>query len=465
MDKTANNNTESAFSYEAFDRQLAHFCMMLKMLIYGWEDYSSQEMTFDINSLCTKASRLCYLADQDLAQQHTDIAHQRKKQNEANLDTFEMLVHTDLIPFLHKVIEGIKLGKKVEGHKSPTFASDPSAVLPKLRELLESDGMTTAGVASLNTDMQEIEKIFLKKIKVTKFPGVRFEERLWNLLRLYTMVCYLLLHFRRVCHVVNTGMGTENAGRLMELAIQKYMDEEGSEKLELYFSNLQYDNDGHTLSEEQLLQARRELKNIVPPCFQIPFLNHADDIRTLGTELAGIHFTVEEFKSLLEAMAKYTLITQKIYEMRYPEDAIPTLQNEVFYPVVNNHAVDMTELKKSIAKMVALVTKKNHWFCVWSVLKHHNLIKLGTNFSAFANQMMSEDWFGDIDPRYHFTGDNLSDYSHYFAEYDYTQWDKEMFLEKKALFGMKKWSEKLFDTFSSLCREMEKSIWGYRFLG
>lgn len=104
------------------------------------------------------------------------------------------------------------------------------------------------------------------------------------------------------------------------------------------------------------------------------------------------------------------------------------LHNQVFYSVVNNRPVVMEELRKSIAKMVTLVTRKNHWFCVWSVLKHHNLIRV-------------------------------------FSEYDYTQWDKEMFLEKKKIFGMKKWSESLFDTFSTLCRDMEKSIWGHQFLG
>ena len=45
------------------------------------------------------------------------------------------------------------------------------------------------------------------------------------------------------------------------------------------------------------------------------------------------------------------------------------------------------------------------------------------------------------------------------------QRDKEMFLEKKKIFGTKKWSESLFDTFSMLCRDMEKSIWGHQFLG
>ena len=43
--------------------------------------------------------------------------------------------------------------------------------------------------------------------------------------------------------------------------------------------------------------------------------------------------------------------------------------------------------------------------------------------------------------------------------------DEEMFLEKKQLYGMTKWSPKLCQNFSLLCRKMMKSIWGYSFLG
>ena len=82
MLQTQQDKQVPAFSYEVFDRQLDHFTMMLKVLMDGWEDYSSQEMTFDIHSLCTKAARLCYLADQDLALQHSDVSHHRKEQNE-----------------------------------------------------------------------------------------------------------------------------------------------------------------------------------------------------------------------------------------------------------------------------------------------------------------------------------------------------------------------------------------------
>lgn len=45
---------EIEFSYEVFDRQLDNFCRMLSILVDAWEDYSPQELTFDIRSLCTK---------------------------------------------------------------------------------------------------------------------------------------------------------------------------------------------------------------------------------------------------------------------------------------------------------------------------------------------------------------------------------------------------------------------------
>ena len=149
----------------------------------------------------------------------------------------------------------------------------------------------------------------------------------------------------------------------------------------------------------------------------------------------------------------------------FPEEFEQTLHNEVFYLTVNGRSVDLEELKKSISKMVNLVSRKNHWFCVWSVLKHLNLIKHESTFATFAHQMMSIEWFGTIDPRLRFTADNLSDYSRYFNEYDYTEWTEEMFLEKKELYGMTKWSPKLYQNFSSLCARMMQAIWDYSFFG
>jgi len=89
---------QPTFSYEVFDRQMETYYMMCQVLIQGWEDYGTQEMNFDIRSLCTKASRLCYMADKDLALQHTDLTHQRKLANEHHLNKEEVAVGK-LFPF------------------------------------------------------------------------------------------------------------------------------------------------------------------------------------------------------------------------------------------------------------------------------------------------------------------------------------------------------------------------------
>ena len=71
---------EIEFSYEVFDRQLDNFCRMLSILVDAWEDYSPQELTFDIRSLCTKATRLCYMAEKDikLKPEEVDARYSRK---------------------------------------------------------------------------------------------------------------------------------------------------------------------------------------------------------------------------------------------------------------------------------------------------------------------------------------------------------------------------------------------------
>lgn len=99
---TEKEEQQSRFSYEVFDRQLNTFYLMCQVFIQGWEDYSTQEMNCDIRSLCTKASRLCYMADQDLALQHNDLTHQRKFINQSHLGTISQIVINEMSPFLKK---------------------------------------------------------------------------------------------------------------------------------------------------------------------------------------------------------------------------------------------------------------------------------------------------------------------------------------------------------------------------
>jgi len=474
MDEMTDVAANIAFSYEVFDRQLHNFQQMLEVLVSGWEDYNSEEMTSDIKSLCTKASRLCYMADQDLALQHADVTHRRKEQNEQLHCQMEELVSGELVPFVLQVIDGVKDGKILEGHESPMFPSQLSGIFPRIFDLLEMQGMGLDRLQELQGILVTAETLMgnenipdssASTEEMASPKEIEMMFRLWNILRLCIMVSYLLLRFRRVCHVTTKPLEADTMIRLTESKVQKYMSEgEGKRQLDLYQARLQYENDGKPLDMEQWLEARRELKAQVPSKFELAFLYYADDTSKAGEELTKLTFTAEEHDALVAVLAKYQFITRRIFEICHPEEQTHTLPNEAFNWVVNGKSVDMLELRKSIGKMAVLVEKKNQWFCVWSVLKHLNLIKEECVFATFAHQMMSKEWFGDSSNIVHFTADNLSDYSHYFNEFDYTDWDEEIFQEQKALYGMTKWSPKLCQNFSSLCEKMMKAIWGYQFL-
>jgi len=489
-------DTDVAFSYEGFDRQLNNFLLMSEVLADGWEDYDAKELSCDINSLYIKASRLCYMADQDLALQHADVTQERREKNEEIRNRMEFLLKNKLSPIVLDVLTGLKEGRFPMGHQSPMFPSELSGIFPRLFDLFKMERMDMEKMKELQVGIQIMEQaigaenpLLLQQLSRESsqnssnsdsvLSDLESEEetlpmdttavdmlvRLWNFLRLFTLSSYLLLHFRRVCHVTDRPLEAEEAFRLTESLVQKYMsDERGKHNLDLYQARLRYENDGKPLDVNQWLKARRELKSLVPPQFELAFLYYGDDTYKAGEELAKNSFTKEEFETLIDALAKYQLITRRIHEINHPEEQTHTLPNEAFNLVVNGRTVDLLELKKSITKMVRLVEKKNQWFCVWSVLKHLNLIKEGCVFATFAHQMMSPAWFGKAENIVTFTADNLSDYSHYFNEYDYTDWDEELFLEKKDLYGMTKWSPKLCQNFSSLCEKMMKAILGYSFL-
>ena len=78
------------------------------------------------------------------------------------------------------------------------------------------DGMSKESIQIMVGDILNTEKLIQKNHKITKFPGVRYEERLWYLIRLYCLASYLVLHFRRVCHVTSSEMPPEEAARLTE---------------------------------------------------------------------------------------------------------------------------------------------------------------------------------------------------------------------------------------------------------
>ena len=77
-----NTATASDFNYESFDRQMAEFLSMSYLLVGEWDDCTREEMMFDLNSLCVKGSRLCYLIDIDLGLQKEDLTQSRREMNQ-----------------------------------------------------------------------------------------------------------------------------------------------------------------------------------------------------------------------------------------------------------------------------------------------------------------------------------------------------------------------------------------------
>lgn len=119
--------------------------------------------------------------------------------------------------------------------------------------------------------------------------------------------------------------------------------------------------------------------------------------------------------------------------------------------------IDMRQLRERIKRMLPLVKRKNHWFCVWSVLRFRNLLAT-ERFETFAQQMMSPEWFGS-EPRVKpFSGDTLNEYSGYFTDCPYTRWNEKDYRLYLATHCKKKWGKTLCEHFSRLCLEMNEAF-------
>ena len=322
---------QPTFSYEVFDRQLETYYMMCQVLIQGWEDYGTQEMNFDIRSLCTKASRLCYMADQDLALQYADLTQQRKLNNNHHMEKMSQVVVGQLFPFLKDIVNRYHETHVLQGHKSPLFTAQVSVLLPKLKEVLMDDGMGEDELDAFISDIQTVENGFLKKVKFAKYPGVRPEERFWNLLQLMVFSCYLVQHFRRVTHRTGKRLSDEEMGWLTVSGVQGCLkDAKMKAELDLYFSTLEYNHDKGDLGEEEMREAQRELRHEVPQSVLLPYLHHVDDAYQMGVELNQCRFTAEECRQLLLTTAKWQILEANIYMLHHPEEMEESLTNEVF---------------------------------------------------------------------------------------------------------------------------------------
>ncbi len=443
--------------YISFDRQLDNMIAMSEILVTELDDCGTQELTFDIVSLHTKVNRLCAMADIDYAIQLAQLKRPRIDQNLHYYGSLQTLI-AEMVPFLKNVVRGVRENRTLEGRRQTQNLPVSSDFLSKLSELTEVNEEEKVEWGSLVDDFTAMESLIKKKLKATKFPGMTTVERVWLLLQCFVKICYLKYHFQRVSRLDYLEIDSAEAERLLTQMIQAYADsEEGKSELLRYEAVLRYDNDGKALSVEQLKEAQKALLNDVPQKMQLLYMQHVDDINALAHGLTKIPCDESELDRLIAVVAKWQLLSSRMAQLAQPQQN--TLYNEVFVESLNGKPVDLHALKNSIERMLPYIKRKNHWFCVWCVLRHHNLLA-STESAAFARQMMHKDWFGGIEAGKRFSGDTLRDYNGYLANVDYTVWNEKEYLLYKERYNKSKWSVALCTNFRNICREMEGAMRG-----
>lgn len=445
------------FSYDVFDRQLRNQIAVTEALVGGWDDIMTVEMTLDLKSLCLKASRLCAMADADYALQQQDLAHLRTERNREWEDAFNDLMFGVVGPWVGQVMEQVRHTHKLEGHHSPMFPCQMNVVMPLLSNLLAEDDTEDGRWDGLVQRATEVEGVFRKHLKPTKFPGVDYRERFWMLYELYALLCYLLFHFRRCLLLSGEQVSEENAGGRLHETIALYAQSEvGRSELERFWMALRFDHQGD-LSPEILQEAKTALRKEVPPSLQVCFMQHVHDLDVLASELVSTRVSPDDYLALIAVLAKWQRLDRELQLMLHPEEDEAEMYNEVFVKVRNGRRVDMKELRSGIARMTRLVTRKNHWFCLWSVLWHRGYLA-EKNYGAFNRQMMHEDWFGKTKSVLRFTPDTLSDYSGYFTERQYPVWNQQEYLVYRDTHNKTKWSDSLCSNFQELCFRMNEEL-------
>lgn len=443
--------------YNVFDRQLRNFVMMAEALKSGWDDVMTLEMTLDLKSLCLKASRLCVMADTDYALQQQDLAHLRTQRNKEWEDRFNGLLVATMAPLVKRVVEDIRRKGTLEGHSATLYPCRMSSVLPQLGNMLIEDGMPSDDWNSIMANSYEVEQMVAEVVQPTVFPGMDYRERFWMLYELFAMLCYLLFHFRRVVALCCTEVTTENAGIRLREVIRFYGETpQGKGELQRYWLALKYDHDGH-VDIDLLREEKKRLRQNVPAGLQVSFMAHARDLDALALDLISMNVMPKEYLALIDALAKWQMLDEKLQMMLHPEASKPELYNEVFVLIKDGKPVDMSALRERVGRMMKHVTRKNHWFCLWCVLCHRGYVA-NRNYGAFARQMAHRDWFPNMPQAIRFSADSLSDYSGYFTERDFPVWNHDDYIRYRDTHNKRKWGDSLCDNFRALCYQMDEAF-------
>lgn len=310
------------FNYDYYDRQLGTLINMSHLLVNAWDDYGTTEMTLDIKSLNFKASRLCYMTDTDWSLQQQDIVHLRRKQNEEWLEQLEVLVKECICPLLQRIVQQIRSTSQMEGKKWPTFPSNLSEVMPRLSEMLMQEGLQPDRWNEILTATQQLETQMKKTVKIVSFPGMDYRQRFWLFYEYFALMCYLLYHFQRVNKLCHDLVPQENAGLRLQQFIQSYTDSAaGNQELKRFYGTLKFNNDGQSLTLEQLKTARKKLLEEVPVGLQLCFMNHIENLDELAAELLHVEATPQDYIQLVSVLAKWQMLTQQIDALMHPQKA------------------------------------------------------------------------------------------------------------------------------------------------
>ena len=449
-------NSKLRLDYPIYDRQLTVFYNATETLVAGWHEYSATELTMDLRSLCIKSARLCYMADLDVVWQQEDLTRSRSASNQVWQERFHSLLTEHLAPMITEVTENFHRGMPFVGVRLPRYDGEFADILPHLQSsLTETGAMDSESCTQLIAESHVLQS-HLKKRKKKKQEGETPEERFWHLAQLYALTCYLYYHFHKMSVAELAEPDKVETERLLVRAIQEYKQSEaGQLALRTYRARLLFENDDRMLSREELAKAGKSLINEIPESLQYCYMAHRNDTARMAAEILAVHPEAADIQAFIKTIAKWQLIGEMIYDLEHP-GTMPTISNTIFNVTPNGKPVNPLVLRKAIGEMVKLVEHKNQWFCVWCVLKHRNLLS-DYHFQAFADQMMHPDWFGkEKVPT--FKGENISDYSDYLGQTDFTLWNLKAFQEYRTLHNKpeKKWSDTLFKTFHHLCYEMDE---------
>lgn len=422
------------------------------MFVDTWDDHTSQERTLDLKSLALKGGRLCALADMDWRQQQCDITFSRRMRNAELLDAFAKFTKTQFAPLLMSIFKGARKLNAVDDKLWHELLPPPLQLFDILTESLVSDEDQAMVVDVFKTFVKEVKLAAGTNQTAFAIPDIQPIERLWQMIELFTHLLYMVFHFQRAQALCEMEIPEEEAGIKLQRCIHWYENTaEGGEELKRYKESLEFDK-GRSLSIEELREERKELRKIVPNVFQRCFMHNIGNMEDFGRAWLQIDASMEENAQLVEALAKWQLLTREIEMLLHPEQIVPELHNTVFNTMLHERRISMVMLRKKIERMLAFVDKKNKWICVWSVLNFHNMLK-DKGLAAFAQQMMHEDWFGNSDC-YQFNSNTLTEYSGYFTDTLFTLWNDDGYRRKKK----DRWSDGLCQKFKATCLKMDSAF-------